>query len=132
MMVPVQKHYRVVDANVAWRVADKEAVLLHADSSAYFGLNQTGTLLWAQLAEHPLTLDQLTGWARARFPDAPAALPEEIADFVDRLVEYDLLESADTAEAVASRSNAGEETPPWEAPVVERFGELEKLILSGE
>jgi len=126
------KHYRVVDANVAWRVADKEAVLLHADSSAYFGLNQTGTLLWAQLAEHPLTLDQLTTWAQTRFPDAPAGLPGEIAAFVDRLVEHDLLESAETAGASAPRPTAGEETPPWEAPAVERFGELEKLILSGE
>ena len=125
-------HYRVVDDNVAWRVADKEAVLLHADSSAYFGLNQTGTLLWTQLAEHPMTLDQLTGWARSRFPDAPAGVRDEIAAFVDSLVEHDLLGSADTAEASAPRAAAGEETPPWESPSLERFGELEKLILSGE
>jgi hypothetical protein len=125
-------HYRVVDANVAWRVADKEAVLLHADSSAYFGLNQTGTLLWALLAERPLTLDQLTTWARSRFPDAPADLPSEIAAFVDRLVEHDLLESTEAAESSAPPAAAGEETPTWEAPAVERFGELEKLILSGE
>ena len=131
-MSPSPKHYRVVDANVAWRVADKEAVLLHADSSAYFGLNQTGTLLWALLAEHPLTLDQLTIWARSRFPDAPAGLPGEIAAFVDRLLEHDLLGTAETAEASAPRAVAGEETPPWESPTLERFGELEKLILSGE
>jgi hypothetical protein len=126
------KHYRVVDANVAWRIADREAVLLHADSSAYFGLNQTGTLLWALLAERPLTLDQLTTWARSRFPDAPADLPREIAAFVDRLVEHDLLESTEAAESSTPHAAAGEETPPWEAPAVERFGELEKLILSGE
>jgi len=125
-------HYRVVDENVAWRVADQEAVLLHADSSAYFGLNQTGTLLWAQLAERPLTLDQLTGWARSRFLDAPAGVRDEIAAFVDSLAEHDLLESTDTEAATAPPTAAGEETPPWESPTLERFGELEKLILSGE
>ena len=125
-------HYRVVDENVAWRVADEEAVLLHADSSAYFGLNQTGTLLWAQLAEHPLTLEHLTDWARSRFPDAPAGVREEISAFVASLVEHDLLGTADTAESISPLAAAGEETPPWESPTLERFGELEKLILSGE
>jgi len=125
-------HYRVVDENVAWRVADQEAVLLHADSSAYFGLNQTGTLLWAQLAERPLTVDQLTGWARSRFPDVPAGVRDEISAFVDSLAEHDLLESTDIEAATAPSTAAGEETPPWESPTLERFGELEKLILSGE
>ena len=30
---------------VAWRVVDGDAVIVHADSSAYYGLNSTGTFI---------------------------------------------------------------------------------------
>lgn len=133
---PIPTHYRVVDENVAWRVADDEAVLLHADTSAYFGLNRTGTLLWSRLADSPWTLDQLTAWARSSFPDAPAGIGDEIAEFIDQLVERDLLQSTESAEPAEPGSESeptkDAEMPPWEPPAVERFGELEKLILSGE
>lgn len=125
--------YRVIDANVAWRVVDEEAVLLHADSSAYFGLNQTGTLLWAKLAEHPMTLDQLTSWARKSFSEAPADLAGEVSAFVDELLDLELVESTDAVvPSTAAEATNGTKAPAWERPAVERFGELEKLILSGE
>lgn len=135
-MLPIPKLFRVVESDVAWRVADDEAVLLHADSSAYFGLNQTGTQLWAQLAERPMSLAQLTRWAQERFPDAPTGLQGEISAFIDQLLEPNLIESTEGAEAGAplpggDASGAGSASR-WETPEVERFGELEKLILSGE
>ncbi len=116
-------------------MADDEAVLLHADSSAYFGLNQTGTLCWAQLAEHPMTLEELSAWAGSFFPDAPDDLQVEISRFIDELGELDLLESAESTDAASNPTGTtqnGGMRPPWEAPAVERYGELEKLILSGE
>lgn len=125
--------YRVIDANVAWRVVDEEAVLLHADSSAYFGLNQTGTLLWAKLAQQPMTLDQLTSWARKKFSEVPADLPGEVSAFVDELLELELVEGTDAvAPPTSTEATNGAAAPTWERPAVERFGELEKLILSGE
>jgi hypothetical protein len=128
--------YRVHDSNVAWRVADDEAVVLHTDSSAYFGLNQVGTLLWVRLAEHPMTLEQVTAWARNSFHDAPAGLSKELSTFIDDLLELNLIEGEDSTEAAAPRPAPGptapSELPRWDPPAVERFGELEKLILSGE
>lgn len=128
--------YRVHDTNVAWRVADDEAVVLHADSSAYYGLNQIGTLLWVQLAEHPMTLEQLSAWAESFFPAAPPSLPAEVSAFVQGLLELNLIEGEEIADAgepgTTLRAAEGSEPPLWEAPTVERFGELEKLILSGE
>jgi hypothetical protein len=125
--------YRVIDANVAWRVVDEEAVLLHADSSAYFGLNQTGTLLWAKLAQQPMTLDQLDSWARKKFSGAPADVRGEVSAFIDELVELELVESTDSVvPGTSAEATNGTTAPVWERPAVERFGELEKLILSGE
>lgn len=128
--------FRVDDTNVAWRVADDEAVVLHADSSAYFGLNPTGTLLWAQLAEHSMTLEQLTAWAGSGFPDAPADLAEVMSGFLDELLELNLIEGTESTDPAASpaalEATMVGEVPSWETPAVERFGDLEKLILSGE
>jgi hypothetical protein len=131
----IPSHYHIDDAGVAWRVVDNEAVLLHADSSEYFGLNQTGTRLWAHLADHSSTIDQLTEWARTSFSDTPPDLAAQVSGFVDELLEHKLIETGDadptTAEPATAEEELGE-VPPWEAPTVQRFGELEKLILSGE
>lgn len=128
--------YHVDDANVAWRVTDGEAIVLHADSSAYFGLNLSGTMLWSQLAERSMSVAQLAGWAERHFAGTPATLQQEINTFIDQLQTGKLLDSTDDP----GTDNAGSEPADasaasaitWEAPVAECFGELEKLILSGE
>lgn len=118
--------------SVAWRVADSEAVVLHADSSAYFGLNRSATRLWATLVETPLSEAQLTEWAGKAFLDPPDRLSAEISTFLERLVELDLLRRAENGEAPAAALAPAASAEPWESPAVEHFGELEKLILSSE
>ena len=128
--------YRVSEAKVAWRIADGEAVLLHAESSAYFGLNRSGTLLWAELARRSVSPETLVAWAQRRFPDPPAGLDGDIAAFLEQLENYDLLDRGDgagdsrVAAALAEPAQPGESG--YEAPQLLLFGELEKLILSGE
>jgi hypothetical protein len=124
--------YRVDADEVAWRVTDGEAVLLHADSSAYFGLNRTGTLLWERITEHPVTLEQLEAWARATFFATPDRLTAELSGFLEGLGAMGLLyrEEASAIEPSAESRSPG--SASWEPPTIERFGELEKLILSGE
>ena len=129
--------YRVHESNVAWRVADDEAVVLHADSSAYFGLNETGTQVWVQLAEYPMTLDKLTTWARSVFDVSGAGLATDLATFVNELIKLDLIAGDEDAGAAAAdeRPTVAPATGrrlPWTTPAVERFGALEKLILSSE
>jgi hypothetical protein len=125
--------YRVDQENVAWRIADSEAVLLHADSSAYFGLNRSATRLWEALAEHPRTGEELTRWASATFPGAPASLDAEVGRFLDRLAELQLvLRSENGVHPAAELLAAAPDAEGWESPAIEQFGELEKLILSGE
>lgn len=126
--------YSVDDANVAWRVTDDEAIVLHADSSAYFGLNRSGTLLWIQLAERPMTVDQLATWAQHHFTGTPATLRHEINTFIEQLEAGTLLGAEEGGSADEAQDEAASSGPAiaWEAPVAECFGELEKLILSGE
>lgn len=119
---------------MAWRVAGGAAVLLLADSSAYFGLNPSGTRLWERLAESPATADQLATWAHAAFFGATGDLAAEISSFLNLLTEQQLLlcEEGKAADLSAGSKVAAGDVTPWERPTLERFGELERLILSGE
>jgi hypothetical protein len=122
--------YRVNEAKVVWRVVDGEAVLLHADTSAYYGLNRVGTLMWETLLAQPLDSHGLRSWARQQFPDAPAGLDGDVAEFLGQLEAFDLLES--TPEAEPGQAGTTPSSGPYEPPQITPFGELEKLILSGE
>jgi hypothetical protein len=129
--------YRVNDAKVAWRVVEGEGVLLHADSSAYFGLNQTGTLLWQRLAASPQSASELAEWLQESVSGAPDDPAPVVAQFLEQLSRLDLL---DPAAGPASDRNPPPDAGPllepgavvYEPPLITPFGELEKLILSGE
>ncbi len=125
--------HRVNEGKIAWRVVDGEAVLLNADTSAYYGLNRTGTLLWLALAEEGIGTAHLSSWARSRFPDAPDQLSGDISGFLSQLQAFDLLEPA-TQESAKAQTSAMTTSPTdgYEPPQITPFGELEKLILSGE
>jgi alkanesulfonate monooxygenase SsuD/methylene tetrahydromethanopterin reductase-like flavin-dependent oxidoreductase (luciferase family) len=122
--------FRIDEANVAWRITDDEAVVLHADSSAYFGLNRVGTAIWIRLTESPMTVDQLTAWAGRAFTGTPDSAADDITEFVEALQGGDLL-IAEEGTAGDVESTTGQAIP-WDKPVAECFGQLEKLILSGE
>jgi hypothetical protein len=128
--------YQVNDARVAWRVVEGEGVLLHAETSGYFGLNRTGTLLWQQLAARPSSVEELGTWIEEHLSGPPADPAVDVAAFIAQLLQHDLIDAA--VPGAEQRAPA----PPtalleadgaeYEPPLVSPFGELEKLILSGE
>jgi len=128
--------YQANDARVAWRVVEGEGVLLHAETSGYFGLNRTGTLLWQQLAARPSSVDELGAWIGEHLPGAPADPTIEVAEFIAQLLQFDLIDAAvpgsEQLSPAPPRASLAVDGSEYEPPVVSSFGELEKLILSGE
>ena len=128
--------YRVNDSKIAWRVVDDEGVVLHAETSAYFGLNHTGTLLFAELAARAVTAADLADLLEERYPDAGPEAPAHVSGFLAELAQHDLLEtvpdeSRDAAPA-AGAVNAPSNGSAYHPPALLLFGSLEKLILSAE
>jgi hypothetical protein len=114
-------------------MTDGEAVVLHADTSAYFGLNRVGTAIWVRLTEGPRTVPELAAWSRRTFTAVPDSLDEEIATFVEQLRDGELLVAEDATDSPLEPEEAlAAGASPWETPLAECFGQLEKLILSGE
>jgi hypothetical protein len=80
---PAHKRRIRIPDGVAWnRVAD-EAVLLNLNSSTYYMLNESGTLMWEQLAEHGET-GPVVEVLRGVFSDADL---QTLASDLDRLIE---------------------------------------------
>ena len=48
------------------------SVLFHPRTEVYFGLNETGTVVWSALAQGASTEEALVTAVRTRWPDAPA------------------------------------------------------------
>jgi hypothetical protein len=118
--------------NVAWRVVDGEAVLVHAETSAYFGLNRAGTALWVALAEGAHTPDELVQVLGAE-NGAGARARQDVDDFLQSLLTAGLVASYENgSEAPPAGAASGSAMGTYEAPALSPFGELEQLILSGE
>jgi hypothetical protein len=119
----------------AWRVVDGEAVIVHAVSSAYYGLNSTATFIWESIVSAPMASEDITDRVTARFGVASDSIRDDVEAFLRSLEAEGLAREANGASApssvpagTAQSRTSGEFVPPR----MSRFGELEQLVLSGE
>ena len=118
----------------AWRIVDGEAVIVHAVSSAYYGLNSTATFIWETIVSGPMASNDITERLTARFGIATDSVRDDVEAFLRSLEAEGLAREADAASApgagafMAQSSANGDFVPPR----MSRFGELEQLVLSGE
>lgn len=66
------------------------AVLLHLDTAAYHGLNETGWLIWESVGDGAHFGD-LVRTVDEQLEDSPPELDQDVSEFVEALVERDLL-----------------------------------------
>ena len=130
--------YFQVDTDQAiWKIIDGEAVMVHADSSEYFGLNASGTVLWQVLATSTSSTEQLAVLLAERFDRESAGATLEVTAFVDKAVAAGLIAQATPDESDAGPTSAPDTTTPqtsgpYEPPELVKFGDLATLVLSGE
>ena len=65
-------------------------VVLHLDTAAYHGVNETGALIWSTLGSGR-QFGELLEALREEFVGAPASLDDEVAAFLTDLEERNLL-----------------------------------------
>ena len=92
-MIPFGKR-AVMPAHVVVQEVEGESVLLNLDSERYFGLDETGTRIWAVLAESS-SIEEAYQALLAEYDVAPEALRGDMEDLIGQLVENGLLELTD-------------------------------------
>jgi hypothetical protein len=118
----------------AWRIVDGEAVIVHAVTSAYYGLNSTATFIWESIVSTPLASDDVTDRVTARFGVSSEAVRDDVEAFLRSLEAEGLAREATAPSAPSADVSSAQavEVGTFEPPRMSRFGELEQLVLSGE
>lgn len=70
---------------------DDETVMMDIDQGRYYGLNDTGTRIWA-LLEDPIEVRDLCGRLAAEFEVAPEHCEQDVVAFLRGLLDRGLLQ----------------------------------------
>ncbi|MDF2378264.1 MAG: PqqD family protein [Verrucomicrobiales bacterium] len=126
--------YQITADQVASRILDGEAVLIHYGSSEYFSLNRAGTWVWEALDASPRADGDVSKVLSAHFQLDESETGGQIQAFFRELEEAGLISSVDQSQAEAAAVQLDASGIDWEydPPQLTKCGDLETLILSGE
>lgn len=126
--------YTLKNDGSACRFIDGEAVLLNADTSAYYSMNLTGAFVLRELLVSGREPSEISSTLQARFGGASQDWDGDISRTISQLESEGLIIQAQIeGEAPTIEGADGVELPDlYEVPALERHGELEQLILSSE
>ncbi len=80
-------------SSVVYRPMPDGGVLFSPAEETYFGLNQTGAVIWENLSPVRSTIEEVCAEVARRFPDAePTHLREDVGRLLDELMEGGLVE----------------------------------------
>jgi hypothetical protein len=97
-----------------------EAILARTSDGSFFGLGETGTMVWARLAQ-PCTMGEVMEHLGNACGTLPPNAASEVAAFIEELRREGLVEAAD-AEAAGNQAPQAVEGPPraYAAPRLDR------------
>jgi len=116
------RHPRIIHEGV-----DAEtALIINLDRGVYYDMRGVACTIWKS-ALGGLRLEAIAAEVERHHSDCEDRLREVVAQFVQSLLDEELLAVADRApSAVAER--AGCEKTPYRAPALERYADLEELL----
>ncbi len=129
------KTFQVNRDSVSFSVMDDEVVIIHTETSDYFGVNQPGSYLWNLMLDRHCSMDELSQSISSGYGVDEGEARKDVAAFLDSLVDSNLvLTNSDNTSSSDSVELPTTSVPPapYEPPDLVRFGDLETLILSGE
>jgi len=108
--------------------------MINAETSAYYSLNQTGSFVLRELVVSGRNPAEISSIMENRFGKNSGELEGDVQNTIGQLeAEGLILKADDNAEANFIDGGDDVNLPEiYVKPVLERHGELEQLILSGE
>jgi coenzyme PQQ synthesis protein D (PqqD) len=123
--------FRVNEPQIIHQTVDDETVVVDLGTGSYFSLRGSAQVIWSAL-ERGQDLPDVVRTVQRRFEGVDADIAPAVEAFVSGLVDDKLIVPND--EAPPASPAAGADDPsgargPFEAPVLERFDDLQDLIL---
>lgn len=121
-------HYEINSPNAVGEVIDGEAIILNLKSGDYFSCLNVGAAIWRGI-ETGIGIDMLTHELHARFPDATASIDEDVAGFIARLLEHQLIRPS----AGLGTASPGEDpllgVERYSKPELQAYSDMKSLLL---
>lgn len=107
-----------------------EAILIHFDSGCYYSANATGSSI-LDLIQRGHTAPEISGKLAIAYSDAPTELHELVGGFLSQAIGEGLLVPAGDSAGMGSEASgeARLAVGPWVAPRLERFDDLQDLLM---
>jgi hypothetical protein len=83
--------YAINHARAEWRLVDGESVIVNVETSYYYGLNRSGTLVWTALADRALSAEELAGELAAAFGIDRARARDDVDALLAELTRENLV-----------------------------------------
>jgi Coenzyme PQQ synthesis protein D (PqqD) len=123
--------YCVNEPSVISEVIDGETIVLNFESGHYYSFNPTASEIWMQVCTGAPVAAAAERVAR-RFTGDRATIEAEVATFVRRLEEEQLIRRAAAgaaAPAATAAATPGDPVAAFSSPDFEKFTDMEELLL---
>ncbi|MFN2316516.1 MAG: PqqD family protein [Gemmatimonadales bacterium] len=126
----VDQYLRVNSPLVVSQEIEGEAILIHFDSGCYYSANATGSAVLGLIARG-LRSTEISETLQSMFPGSSVEIQDSVTSFLSEAVREGLLVpategSAGAPEPVSASQQVG---GPWVAPKLERFDDLQDLLM---
>jgi hypothetical protein len=129
------RRFRVNEPDVVFETFDEEIVAVNLETGNYYSLSTSGPAIWIGISEG-CGLDEIIEKLRTSFADGQDEIARAVASFAERLVAEQLLvelaadgPAPSRAAAPASASASASEMPPFQAPVIENYSDMQDLLM---
>jgi hypothetical protein len=125
--------YCINEPSVISEVIDGETIVLNFESGHYYSFNPTASQIWLRVGVgEPVAA--ATRWVAQRFAVDPATIRAEVAAFVRRLEEEQLIrravaDAAPAAQPASVTDRPGGVPTEFAPPDFEKFTDMEELLL---
>ncbi len=83
------------EKSVRWRKVDGEAVLINVDTTYYYSLNRTGTIIWELLLKESHDAEEIVSFVAERFRAEADKVREDVQALLGQLRDEGLVLEAD-------------------------------------
>jgi hypothetical protein len=125
--------FRINQPHVLHETIDGEVVIINLDTGNYYSLRNSGASVWSAI-EGGAGMQEIAAAFRRKYRADTDALQDLLAKFIGQLQSEGLIEPCDDSEASAKLYPAGDESAPtqpepFDPPVLEKFDDMQDLIL---
>ena len=121
--------YEANAPRVLSETVDGETVIIDSRNGAYFSLNASGSHIWSEFRDGPSTIEVVGSHLAKLYEIEFATATDATSALVTLLVQHELLRTSTAMQITHPAAPTEKAAAAFAAPTLERFDDLEDLLL---